>query len=736
MMKMYEWADEGDDPERKALSYEFDVDGTEGACWVRISRNGETLLTPMLFSSSYELPRRGSCSAQLLKRVTHAQTDGNVRYAFLDLEPKSEGTGMHASISVVQVYPDGQRATTNVHAVPVNCADLVLPTKRALTREAIKCTFSERFTELAVEFAELTRRAEVGAVGMRMNNSRLKHDTPLARVSVVTAGAKMWQDVSSSAYLQTVGATDLGNVQNFAVCTSNRRWLENGGDPDILVCSLNQTCVGQVNDILPMLQACTGMAGTDGLERKLRRLLQVSIGGHVFGGEVAICHKGPQCVLSPTMLLQKPSSGRINKQGQLKCETRMLLLDTETTTTLLDNPSLLGDTLLTGFSSADSLHLHNTRGGVEMNASPGPICKALHKLFTKFESNELPINSSGKVPGRLETRFQVHALRDFVCAIDRSSSRLLVYQTCGDTYETQAPMSETAELQIRTAVFALAQSYDTFIAFAKLIGKSELPEHLDFVDSDIGNILASVGTLQAQMHQIDFNILPASKVGKQIKSCLQQATDTFMTACAPHVPKAAPSMGLLTAHLAPLRHSDQLGQVQRICLLASGTCNSPTNNRAVVLVQTQSPSDLVVLFVDRHLGTDPEYFSSDLRMQAQQLAEASSVKNALRLPLDSEFYIQSVSRVSSSVTNLFTNKNGHRIHGKRYALFTVKWKTDALELHCNSSTLAVFTSNRVRTDTVASSSIGRVITEKSPDGVSHSTYNKNWRVRLIKTITP
>ena len=174
-----------------------------------------------------------------------------------------------------------------------------------------------------------------------------------------------------------------------------------------------------------------------------------------------------------------------------------------------------------------------------------------------------------------------------------------------------------------------------------------------------------------------------------------------------------------------------VGCVQCICIIASGNCNSPTNNRAVLLVQTQSPPDVVVLFVDRHLGTDPEYFSSDLRMDCRSLAKASSVRATIGIEADTPFQVHSITRMSSDTSNLFTNKNGDLMHGKRHPMFTVQWKNDPLSNEWNSTIFSIFTSNRVRTDCTANIPIGRIITSKSPDNEMYATFNPNWGIKVI-----
>jgi hypothetical protein len=137
------------------------------------------------------------------------------------------------------------------------------------------------------------------------------------------------------------------------------------------------------------------------------------------------------------------------------------------------------------------------------------------------------------------------------------------------------------------------------------------------------------------------------------------------------------------------------------------------------------------LFIDRHLGTDPEYFSSDLRMDTRSLAKASSVRTALDIPTGVPFHVHSIVRMSSDTTDLFSNKNGNLVHGKRYPMFTVQWKTDTLSNEWNRTILSVFTSNRVSTDGKTESPLGRVITSKSIDGELHTTFNSNWGLRVV-----
>ena len=188
----------------------------------------------------------------------------------------------------------------------------------------------------------------------------------------------------------------------------------------------------------------------------------------------------------------------------------------------------------------------------------------------------------------------------------------------------------------------------------------------------------------------------------------------------------------VSAQLAPMRHSDDLGNIQRLRLIASGSYNSPTSNRIVALVQLTSPPDVVALFIDKHLGTDPEYFSSDVRMNVSALRSASSVRHVLGIPHSSTFCVRSIHRLSSQSTKTFTNAYGDTEHGKMHVLFSIKWKANALDGCWNGTTLSIFTANAARNNHATS----RVGTASDEFGKLYTTFNTNWCMKVVRTISP
>ena len=719
----YGWTRATDIQRANVLEYTFCVPETETACWTRVECNGESLLTALLFSSSYDAPTSTACVAQLTKRCNPSQTDGSLRYASLHVRAVGERT--EATISVTQVHPHGQESADDgggSRQVPVNCQGLSLPSDKFFASRLVLDNFEAELQQLLV-LAE-RYKPDCKRQCVRMNHSAIDDDVANTKLSVVTAGHMPWEDMTSSAYARTIRAKQLPGATQFVVCTSNRIWHENGGDPDYTVCCLKQSCVDQINKTLPLLRVSA-------VRERAMRLIRSCITGPALASlsDLVFCCEDADSVLSPTVLLRKPTRGKVAQRGALRFESSVVLLDTQIETEILDNPSLFGDTLLLRFQTNDSVSLQPTRAAMQTVDVPRPLRRVCTR-DAAIANTVVPIVVANPSFGRCSTRLKAHALCDFVCAIDLTDSHLLTQQTCGNTYETQATLRPEHEREIRARLLDLQERYKTFSAFSRLVGGTAQPKCLALVETDTGNVVSSVGAVQKQLGQIDTHLIPDSPVGKQIYESLQQAASTFVEACAPFRRGAdAPT----DTQLAPLRHSKQLGRVQRICMLASGTCNSPTNNRALLLVHTYSPPDVSLLFIDRHLGTDPEYFSSDLRMDTAALHKASSVRAALGLPSTSPFCVQAITRLSSGNTNVFTNKNGTPIHGKQHALFSVRWKVDLLADHWNESTFSAFSANRVRTDNAPATAIGRVVTVTTKASPAHSAFNPNWAIRLIHT---
>jgi len=732
------------------LKYECGVSDTESISWIQLRAKRMSFIAPLLFSSSHQAPPAAYCYAQINTQKAPTQTVGNIEYVCLAIDPTHSSQGMHAKISAFQTSPDeivhmpemqSAHACSPSREIPINCTNMALPFANCFAASATDTDKNITLSLQNIE-SEVMRKAGydkttlIAKYKMRMNHSLITKTIANTTLSVITAGEKRWQDTTSAAYLASVAATAVTNAisgPNFAVSTSNRIWEQNGGDPNILVCCLNQECVESINTMLPLLQMCKATDGYEKFEAELVKLVRLSIGGSVLGidGKLSLL-QGTSAVLSPVVFLRKPNRAQISPKGELECECDMFLVDTETETAMMQNPSMFGAGLLAVFSTADSLHLHNVDRSVDLSRCSLPACNPLYQMDDKQDSRELPIAGIGEWHGRLSTRYKVHSMYDFVCAIDRSNSKLMTYQTKGNTYQTQLPITSSAELLIRKSLSELSKNYDTFRSFVNLIGKSKLDVGIKSTHATIANILELVPTINSQLSDAVPEMLPDSAIGRQIYDKLTDSKDVFLQTCAPYVPKT-PDSALVSsgAHLAPIRHIERLGRVQRICLIASGSCNSATNNRAVLLVQTQSPPDVIALFVDRHLGTDPEYFSSDLRMDSQSLAKASSVRIALGISADAELHIHSITRISSDATNLFTNKNGNLVHGKRHPMFAVQWKTDALSDKWNRTVFSIFTSNRVRTDSTTLRPIGRIITSKSADNGLYAKFNPNWGIKVI-----
>jgi hypothetical protein len=719
----YEWTRPIERERTIVLDYTFDVPDTETVCWVRVESNGQPLLIPLLFSSSYAAPSATSSMAQLTRRCNPSQTDGSLRYVNLHVRPLS--SGMRATISVTQLHPDGRNDANIVHdsqQVPVNCSGLYLPNDKFGNGRNEIDTFEGDLRRMAGEAEGHT--ADLSLQCMRMNHSAIDDDVANTKLSIITAGHKLWEDTASVEYGRDIQLKQVSIAPKFVVCTSNRIWHLNGGDPDFVVCCLKQSCVDQINMLLPFLSISA-------VREKAMRLIRNSIAGPVLGSlsDLIFCCDDAPCVMSPTVLVRKPTRGKVMQGGALRVESSIVMLDTQTETEVLDNPSVFGDMLLLRFVSNDTVSLHRMRSTAQAIGVPRPLRRLCQLDIDAYACIHVPIVINNPTMGRSSTRLKTHALCDFMCAIDLTNSRLLAQQTRGNTYETHTTLRPEDENRIRTKLFDLRERYSTFDAFSRLVGHTALPKCLALVETDTGNVVSSASAVRDQFDSIDTAMLPRSHVGKQIYDALRHATFAFVEACTPFQRKQLDQA--TEEHLAPLRHADQLGRVHRICLLASGSCNSPTNNRALVLVHTHSPPDVSLLFIDRHLGTDPEYFSSDLRMDTTALHKASSVRAVLGLESNLPFSVQAIRRLSSANTNVFTNKYGALVHGKQHVLFAVQWTVDNKQW--NESTFSAFSANRVRTDHETDTSVGRIITITPADRAVHCAYNPNWSIRLVHT---
>lgn len=698
--KRYVWGSEAS--ECDMLHYTCDINPIESASWIRIMYRGHSLMTPFSFSSCYEqecMGSRGMAVAQVSVRQLPTHTTGAIQYVSLDVTSNSS----IAHISALNLHPHRESLQSN--KIPVNCSGLRLPKTHIFTTEPHpSLDINSMILQLTSTLAELQlSNCEPLATTkkMRMNTSLLRGEIQPMELSVITTDRG------------TIKQTILPALCNFVVCVSNRVWLEQGGDPDFVMCTLNQTCVEQLNRIFPLLTVCKTLDGCDKLHTELLALMQLSIGGNVLGkkGKVVLVHRDDICVFSPVVLIRKPSTGCVSNTGQLCCETTMLVLDIRTETELLENPSMLGDMLLASPSGDNSVSLHNLTLSDGL-LRHGDLCQPIQN------ANGRTMAADSKLPVE-HTLLQIHALNDTVCAIDRRNSNLMVYQTMGDTYQTHAKLDDASSSHIRKTLETLRSHFVAFNAFNQLIRPTDTTYALPLVDDDIDSIIRS---MPMAFTRCDSASPPLSTVGSQIYKQLKEANSAFRAACLPYTAATFSS----TAHLAPLRHSTELGRIHRLQIIASGSCNSPTTNRAVVLVQTVSPADVCVLFIDKHLGTDPEYFSSDMRMNTNALRSASSVKNALGIK--NVLYVQSMRRFSSRSTRTFTNQYGNVDHGKMHVLFAIKWKSDALSERWNDTIFSVFVANRTRDN-----QIGRMKAIPDEDDKIHTTFNTDWGIRVLRT---
>ena len=652
--------------ERAPESDTYSIRGAKAECTAWVLIQDTPFLAALIFSQNHgallapsqpvyaQLPPNTRCDGAV-HYATMRNIDGDIFIGAIKLHP-------HGS-------PDGEPDSSTV---AVQTSNLHLPPA---------CLFRPPEAPSAVSE---TRRI---TGGMRMNQSLLSSPDLRTVVSIVTAGDRAWDDKCTPKYTESLATTVVSascSPPNFTICTSNRLAV---GDCDILKGLLNQTCVDKLNAMLPLL--------SDDPEESILARMRLAIGGDLFGrhGKLVVCRDRPDAVLAPVVLIQRPRQASIDRNGQLACETTMLLLDTSSELALSDNPTAFGDMLLLCARSDNVFCLHDLRS----NCDPRTVTMVRENTEPHDLRTCRPAAAPGQRAGRISTALRVHALRDWLCGIDLCTSSLVTFQTIGDTLETK---------ERKEAITAFRTCLAAFNALKRLLNGTTLSE-------------------RAVMNAMPAQAASASAFSDRVHTKLREARACVLaTGCSLYAP----------AHLSPLRHSQRLGPIHNLCILASGDCNSPTDNRAVLLVQTQSPPDVVVLFVDRHLGTDPEYFSSDPRMRTTDLHTASSVRaclcaNGLIAP-NEPLCVRSVTRLSSRLTQTFRNKNGHRVHGKMHTLFVVHWKKHPLNDEWQQTVFSVFTSNRTRTDMQPDPPIGRIVTSTDANGNDHAAFNPEWRIRI------
>jgi hypothetical protein len=180
----------------------------------------------------------------------------------------------------------------------------------------------------------------------------------------------------------------------------------------------------------------------------------------------------------------------------------------------------------------------------------------------------------------------------------------------------------------------------------------------------------------------------------------------------------------------PMPHSAELGKVKEVHLLATNGTNASTNNRVVALVkhtQRYVPDDYHVLFLDRRLGTDPEFFSTDSRMAFQELHSASSVREALGIdPTDTDVVFGSAWREHIECKMKLASHDTRNI-----ATFAVQWKQNSVS-DWKTSLLQVVCANRHRNDLVnPAASAARIITVSTDNQELYSVYNSDWKIQRL-----
>lgn len=190
------------------------------------------------------------------------------------------------------------------------------------------------------------------------------------------------------------------------------------------------------------------------------------------------------------------------------------------------------------------------------------------------------------------------------------------------------------------------------------------------------------------------------------------------------------------AALVPLVHTQDLGVVHAVLPLTGCHKRGDTGARSVMLVTCTPPCsgtrDAVALFVDPETGTDPEYFSTDPRMQAGLLAQNSSVRHALGLSNTPSAILGNVRVVTCGGKRPFTTLGCGDVEGKHCVFFIASWKVNGRDPVWSHSLLCVGTTNRSVKDIDRQTPIGRLVSQPDPDnGKTHAASNHLWAIRKM-----
>lgn len=197
-------------------------------------------------------------------------------------------------------------------------------------------------------------------------------------------------------------------------------------------------------------------------------------------------------------------------------------------------------------------------------------------------------------------------------------------------------------------------------------------------------------------------------------------------------------------------HTQQLGRVLQVTPLAAGPGTVTTNNRAVVMVKHTPPHtgqvDFHCLFLDRQLGTDPDFFSNDVRLNAEDLRRASSVRNALGIAdTDTNPVFDRCWRVAVVGSAAQSKQMGDvNPTTKQRCYFAVRWKPSPFDIF-RDTLFVIYNQNRQRSDYPnIENSHSRIVTvhpasnhTEGNDNASvtepdyYSTFNPAWQLRVV-----
>jgi hypothetical protein len=207
---------------------------------------------------------------------------------------------------------------------------------------------------------------------------------------------------------------------------------------------------------------------------------------------------------------------------------------------------------------------------------------------------------------------------------------------------------------------------------------------------------------------------------KDLADCLENSSKVKSTA---------------TMTLCPLpeSHARILGSIFDICAVSEDVYGE--KDRQMLLVRHGSKiglQDISVMFPSTKLGTDPEFFSLDPRMNAELIRQNSSVRFALGIKPNQRVQWGAITALTPRCADKYMSPpNGTKVDSRIASLCVVNW-TDKKGQH--SALLQIMSAQRINAvDGLQQNGLSRVISKRSGND-TYTTVDKNWKIRVMKTM--